>query len=211
MTLTLDVKKRQKGEKKDGMIPAVMYGAHAASTPIFIDAIAFKKALKEAGESSIIKLAGDANENVLIQDVQMDPVKYIPVHADLYVVEKGQKVHVEVPIEFVGVSNAVKNLGANLVKVMHALSVEADPSKLPHAFEVDIAKLEDLSSNILVSDIALPAGVTLYHVNAEDVVASVVAQSEEDLSAVVEQVDMESVGASVEKGKKEDESEPAAE
>ena len=210
MTLTLDVKKRQKGEKKDGMIPAVMYGAHAASTPIFIDAIAFKKALKEAGESSIIKLSGDANENVLIHDVQMDPVKYVPVHADLYVVEKGQKVHVEIPLEFVGVSNAVKNLGANLVKVMHTLSVEADPSKLPHAFEVDITKLEDLNSNVLVSDIALPAGVNLYHVNAEDVVASVVAQSEEDLSAAVEQVDMESVGASVEKGKKEEE-EPAAE
>lgn len=209
MTLTLDVKKRQKGEKKDGMIPAVMYGSHAASTPIFIDAIAFKKALKEAGESAIIKLSGDANENVLIQDVQMDPVKYVPVHADLYVVEKGQKVHVDVPLEFVGVSNAVKNLGANLVKVMHTLSVEAEAANLPHAFEIDIAKLEDLSSNITVADIVLPSGVTLYHVTPEDVVASVVAQSTEDLSESVVAPDMAAI--EVEKKGKKEEEEPAAE
>jgi large subunit ribosomal protein L25 len=209
MTFTLDVTKRQAGEKKEGFIPAVMYGAHAASTPIFIDSIAFSKVLKEAGESSIIKLGGDSNENVLIHDVQMDPVKYVPVHADLYVVEKGQKVHVEVPLTFVGVSNAVKNMGANLVKVMHAVSVEADPTNLPQEIEVDITKLENLDSNITVADINLPKGVELYHVNADDVVASVVAQSDEDLSAAVAQVDMENIGASVEKGKKEEE--PAAE
>jgi large subunit ribosomal protein L25 len=139
----------------------------------------------------------------------MDPVKYVPVHADLYVVEKGQKVHVEVPLTFVGVSNAVKNMGANLVKVMHAVSVEADPTNLPQEIEVDITKLENLDSNITVADINLPKGVELYHVNADDVVASVVAQSDEDLSAAVAQVDMENIGASVEKGKKEEE--PAAE
>jgi large subunit ribosomal protein L25 len=139
----------------------------------------------------------------------MDPVKYVPVHADLYVVEKGQKVHVEVPLEFVGVSNAVKNLGANLVKVMHTLSVEAEAANLPQAFQIDIAKLEDLSSNITVADIVLPSGVTLYHVTPEDVVASVVAQSTEDLSESVVAPDMSAI--EVEKKGKKEEEEPAAE
>jgi large subunit ribosomal protein L25 len=179
-----------------------MYGAHAKTTPIFVNRIDFKKILSKAGESTIISLAGDSNENVLIHDVQMDPVAYTPIHADLYVVEKGQKVHVNLPLRFVGDAPALK-LNANVVKTMHELSLEADPTKLPHDIEVDLTKLVDLSSSITVADLAIPAGATLFHVTATDVVASVVAQSTEDLDAVVEQVDMEAV-ARDEKAKAEE-------
>ena len=209
MTLTLNVKNRKAGEIEEGMMPAVMYGAHAKSTPIFVNKIDFKKVLKQSGESGIIRLEGDSTENVLVHDIQMDPVLYVPIHADLYVVEKGQKVHVNIPLVFVGDSPAVK-AGMNLVKVMQELSVNADPSKLPHEIEVDISVLIDNSSNIHVSDIKLPAGAELYHINETDVVASVVAQSTEDLSEAVVAVDMEAVEDSVEKGKKEEEA-PAAE
>ncbi len=202
MTLNLNVKNRNKGEKIEGMMPAVMYGAHAKTTSIFVDKIEFKKILKNAGESTIVALTGDHNENVLIHDVQMDPVAYIPIHADLYVVEKGQKVHVNLPIRFVGDAPAVK-LGANIVKVLQEISVEADPSKLPHDIEVDLSALVDLQSNITVGDIKLPAGAVLFHITAEDVIASVVAQSDEDLDAEVVKVDMDAV-ARDEKIKKEE-------
>ena len=139
----------------------------------------------------------------MIHDVQMDPVAYLPIHADLYVVEKGQKVHVNVPLRFVGDAPATK-MGANIVKVMQELSVEADPTTLPHDIEVNLAQLVDTHSVITVADIALPKGAVLYGISATDVVASVVAQSDEDLNAAVESVDMDSVGASVEKGKKEE-------
>ncbi len=208
MTLTLNVKNRNKGEKTDGMMPAVMYGAHAVSTPIFINKIDFQKVRKAAGESSVIKLIGDSTENVLIQHVQMDPVLYLPIHADLYVVEKGQKVHVNVPINFVGESPAVK-AGMNLIKVMHELSVNADPSKLPHEFEVSIENLVDSSSNITVADIKLPSGVELYHITENDVIMSVVAQSTEDLSEAVVAVDMDAIDVE-KKGKKEEEGEEPA-
>jgi large subunit ribosomal protein L25 len=202
MTLNLNVKNRNPKEKIEGMMPAVMYGAHAKTTSIFVDKIEFKKVLKNAGESTIITLTGDSSENILIHDVQMDPVAYEPIHADLYVVEKGQKVHVNLPIRFVGDAPAVK-LGGNVVKVMQEISLEADPSKLPHDIEVDLSKLIDLQSNITVGDIKLPSGVTLFHITAEDVIASVVAQSDEDLDAVVEKVDMDAV-ARDEKVKKEE-------
>jgi large subunit ribosomal protein L25 len=202
MTLNLNVKNRDKKEKIVGMMPAVMYGAHAKTTSIFVDSIEFKKILAKAGESTIVALTGDHNENVLIHDVQMDPVAYIPIHADLYVVEKGQKVHVNLPIRFIGEAPAAK-LGANVVKVMQEISLEADPSKLPHDIEVDLSRLVDFQSNITVGDIKLPAGAVLFHITAGDVIASVVAQSEEDLDAVVEKVDMEAV-ARDEKVKKEE-------
>lgn len=196
-----------KETKKDGFIPAVYYGAHQASTPIFIDAIEFKKVLASAGESSSITLKTEHGDEVaMIQDVQVDPVKSTPIHADFYVLEKGQKVHVKTPIVFVGESQAVKE-GFVLVKAMHELSVEGDPAKLPHEFSVDLALLATKDSVIHVSDLKLPAGVELYHVNLEDTVASVTEAKEETESAPIE-VDLSAIEVEA-KGKKEDSDAPA--
>lgn len=196
-----------KETKKEGFIPAVYYGSHAASTPIFINAIEFKKVLQAAGESSSITLVTEhGNENAMIQDVQFDPVKHMPIHADFYVIEKGQKVHVKTPIEFVGESQAVKD-GGVLVKVMHELSVEGEPSKLPHEFTVDISALTTKDSVIKVGDIKLPSGVELYHVTLEDVVASIAEAKEESEEAAAP--DLSTIEVE-QKGKKEEET-PAAE
>ncbi len=195
-----------KETKKEGCIPAVYYGAKQASTPIFIDAIEFKKVLASAGESSSITLITEhGNESAMIQDVQMDPVKSIPVHVDFYVLEKGQKVHVKTPIIFTGESQAVKE-GGVLVKVMHELSVEGDPTKLPSEFAIDLSALVAKDSVIHVSDIKLPAGVELYHVNADDVVASISEAKEE--SETPTEVDLSAIEVEA-KGKKEEVEVPA--
>jgi large subunit ribosomal protein L25 len=191
-----------KETKKEGFIPAVYYGSHSASTPIFIDAIEFKKVLAGAGESSSIELVTEhGNENAMIQDVQFDPVKSTPIHADFYVIEKGQKVHVKTPIEFIGESQAIKE-GGVLVKVMHELSIEGEPSKLPHEFIIDLALLVSKDSVIKVGDIKLPAGVTLYHVTEEDVIASIAEAVEETEEAPAE-VDLSTIEVEG-KGKKEE-------
>ncbi len=204
MTLQLDATPRVRGAKMDGMIPAVIYGKHVQSTPIFINTSAFTKIYKEAGESNIVSLKLDGKTvNVMIQDRQIDPVKSHIIHADLYVIEKGQKVHVAIPLLYVGESFAVKNLGANLVKTMHELNVSGDPTLLPHEITINIEALAELNSSILVKDLNLPKGVELYHVNPDDVVASVVAQVEEDLSAPAT-LDMSAIEVE-KKGKKEEE------
>ncbi len=197
-----------KETKKEGFIPAVYYGSHAASTPIFIDAIEFKKVLAGAGESSSIELVTESgHENAMIQDVQFDPVKGMPIHADFYVIEKGQKVHVKTPIEFVGESQAVKE-GGILVKVMHELSIEGEPNKLPVHFEVDISKLVTKEDVIKVSDIVLPPGVALYHITEDEIVASITEAKEESEEATP--VDLSAIEVE-QKGKKEEEGEAAAE
>lgn len=188
---------------KEGYIPAVYYGAQQPSTPVFIDAIEFKKVLADAGESSSIVLVTEhGNENAMIQDVQVHPVKGNTVHVDFYVLEKGQKVHVKTPIVFTGESQAVKE-GGVLVKVMHELSVEGDPSKLPHEFSVDISSLVSLDSVIHVGDIKLPANVELYHVSPEDVVASV-SEAKEEVEAAPTEADLSAIEVEA-KGKKEEE------
>lgn len=198
-----------KETKKDGFIPAVYYGAQQASTPIFIDFIEFKKVLASAGESSSITLITEhGNEVAMIQDVQLDPVKSNPIHVDFYVLEKGQKVHVKTPIEFIGESQAVKE-GGVLVKVMYELSIEGDPTKIPHEFSVDISALVTKDDVIHVSDLKLPAGVELYHVNAEDVVASI-SVAVEEIATDAPVADLSTIEVEA-KGKKEEETTPAAE
>jgi large subunit ribosomal protein L25 len=191
-----------KAKAKDGLMSAVYYGGHTTTTPIFVDSIEFNKVFRSAGESASITLVtANGKETVMIQDVQRHPVKNHIIHADFYVLEKGQKVHVKIPIVYVGESSAVKS-GGVLVKVLHELSVEADPSKLPQNFEVDLSLLVTSADAIHISDIKLPSGVELYHVHAEDVVASIAAQHEEtDAPAPVDLTAIE-----VEKkGKKEEE------
>jgi large subunit ribosomal protein L25 len=206
MTITT-VPRAAKETKKDGFIPAVYYGAHAASTPIFIDLIEFKKVLASAGESSSITLKTEhGNEVAMIQDVQLHPVKSNIIHADFYVLEKGQKVHVKTPIVFTGESQAVKE-GGVLVKVLHELSVEGDPTNLPHEFTVDISALATKDSVITVGDINLPKGVELYHVTKEDIVASI----SEAVEEVVEVAPVDLSAIEVEKKGKKEEETPAAE
>lgn len=175
-----------------GMLPAVFYGKKEDSTPISISMVDFLKVWKEAGESSVISLeTADGTKESLIHDVDFDPVTGRPRHADFYVFEKGHKVEVEIPIEFEGESPAVKTMGGTLVKVIHALKIEAMPKDLPHNFTIDISSLVDFTSQILAKDIQLPTGVELKE-NPEEVVALVSAPREEkeeeaapvDLSAI---------------------------
>jgi large subunit ribosomal protein L25 len=191
-----------KEKAKVGHMAAVYYGGHTTTTPIFVDSIEFNKVFRSAGESASITLVTvNGKETVMIQDIQRHPVKNHIIHADFYVLEKGQKVHVKIPIVYVGESSAVKS-GGVLVKVLHELSVEADPSKLPQNFEVDLSLLATSTDAIHISDIKLPSGVELYHVHAEDVVASIAAQHEEtDAPAPV---DLNAIEVE-KKGKKEEE------
>lgn len=189
-----------KETKKDGYIPAVYYGAHQASTSIFVDMIEFTKVLSSAGESSSVTLKTEhGNETAMIQDVQIHPVKGNVIHIDFYVLEKGQKVHVKTPIVFVGESSAVK-AGGVLVKVMQELSVEGDSALLPQEFTVDLSALATSKDVIIAGDIKLPKGVDLYHISATDVIASI--SSAEELGEIAT-VDLSAIEVE-KKGKKEE-------
>ncbi len=183
--LTLEVKTRDTKEnletlRKKGVIPAVFYGKKEKSTPISVPAIQFLKVWKEGGESSVITLKrSEGDVEALIHDVDFDPVSGNPRHADFYVFEKGHKLEVSVPLEFIGVPPGVKDLGGLLVKVLHEVKVEAIPKDLPQNLEVDVSSLAEIGSQLLAKDIKLPAGVTLA-INEEEVVALIAAPKEEE-------------------------------
>lgn len=189
--------------RKDGLMPAVIYGPKQEALPVEVNQREFAKVLEKAGESTVINLSVDGeSHNVLIHEVDYDPVTSVARHADFYAIVKGQKVKVDIELEFVGESLAVKQ-GGNLVKALHELEVEADPMNLPHDLKVDISALAELNSHILAKDIVLPAGVSLV-TGGDEVVATVVEAKEEEVVPVAAP-DMTAIETSVERGKKEEE------
>ena len=187
--------------RKKGGIPAVFYGMGKTTTPISIDTTPFKKVWREAGESSAVKISMPTGDiDVLIHEVQVDPVTDEPIHVDFLAIDMKKKIRVKVPLEFDGISEAVKSGIGNLVKVLHEVEVEALPLDLPHNLSVDISKLKTLEDNIVVSEIKLPAGV-IFITNGADIVASVFAQVEEK-EEVVAPVDLSAIEVE-KKGKKD--------
>jgi len=197
-----DVKTAPQSLRKKGLLPAVFYGPKEKTTIIVLNKIDFVKILREAGESTVIGLQTPSGEKeVLVREVSYEAVRGEPIHVDFYVPEQGKTVAVYVPLEFIGVSVAVKDMGGSLVKVLHEIEVEALPKDLPHDIKVDIGALTDLDSQILAQDIALPAGVTLLAEPEEVVAAISVAEEEKEETAPV---DLSSIEVE-KKGKKEEE------
>lgn len=196
-----DVKTNNNTLRAEGKIPAVFYGKKEESTPITINTRDFTKVWKEAGESTVVVLKdGEDEHETLIHQVDVDVVSEEPIHADFYAFEKGKKLEVDVPLEFVGVSPAVKDMGGVLVKVIHELSIEAIPSKLPQEIEVDISSLVDFEAQIHAKDLKLPEGVELA-IEPEEVIALVSEAKEEEES----EEDMDISDIEVAGEKKEDE------
>lgn len=208
--LSLDIKKRDmkvgaEKVRKTGSIPAIFYGPKEESTPIIVDTIAFKKVWKKAGASSVIILKdekGNEHES-LIHEVDVHPLSSEPRHADFYVIEKGKKVEVAVPLVFDGVSPAVKDLAGILVKVRRDIDIEAAPRDLPQNIIVDISKLALLTDVILAKDLPVPAGVEI-KIGGDEVIASIAVAKEEveeaptaiDMSAI----EVEAKGKEVKEG-----------
>lgn len=201
-----------KGENKRlreaGSMPAVMYGKKDDATHIALNIKEFGKVWHEAGESTVVTVKGlGGDKDVLIHDVDVDPVFGTPRHADLYVVDQTSTVQVTVPLVFDGVAPAEKELGGSLIKVMHELPIEALPKDLPHEIMVDISVLKTFEDQVHAGDIKLPGGVTLT-ADSEEVVALVQVAKEEEEEAPAEGPDMEAIVVE-QKGKKEEEEKPA--
>lgn len=186
---------------KEGKLPGVVYGPKVPATAITLDGADFARILRNEGESTVIDLEGlEKPLQVLIHEIDMDPVKHTPRHVDFYAIEKGAKVEVSVPLSFVGESFAVKT-GANLVKVLHEVEIEAGATDIPHEIEVDISALKEVGDQIHAKDLTLPKGVSL--ITPDEEVVALAQAVEEDIESESGSIDMSAIA--VEKKGKEEE------
>lgn len=210
--LELEIKQRDAKASSDelreqGVMPAVFYGPKEQPVSIAVDQRAFERLFKEAGETTLVKLKGIGDDkDTLIHDVQFHPVTDKPLHADFYVLEKGKKIELAIPLEFVGIAPAEK-LGHIVTKVLHEVEIEVAPHELPQHLEVDISKLENVGDHIVASEIKLPSSAEL-KTDADEIVVSITAfveekplETEVKLAEVGEKKDEEAEGAAAEEKK----------
>ena len=175
--LALEVKPRDAKEsaevlRKQGIVPAVYYGPKEETTPISINAQKLEHLWKEAGETTIITLKGSGEDkDTLIHDAQFHPVTGKLLHVDFYVLEKGKKVKIKVPLEFTGVAPAEKS-GNIVVKALYEIEIEVAPQELPHNLPVDISSLVNAGDHIVAKDVKLPPSATLIE-HPDEIVVSV--------------------------------------
>ena len=166
-------RKTKKG-RKEGMVPAVVYGHGTKSESIWINALEFSKLLDKAGESTLIELSLDKEKprNVIIYEIQRDPLSGNFMHADFFQVRMDEEIEKDVELVFVGEAPAVKELGGNLVKNMDEIKVKCLPADLPSEIKVDVSSLKTFEDHIYVKDLKV-AGKVEFDVDPETVVALV--------------------------------------
>ena len=210
MSIVLVAKKRTEDVdvvRSEGMVPAVVYGKGMKTTSLSIPMTAFQKLYEQAGDSSLVDLQIEGGETlpVVVQEVQMNPVKRDVMHVDFKRVVMGEVMTVDVALEFVGVPPAEKELGGTTIKSIDSVTVSCLPKDLADRITIDLSSLQTFDDSISVSDIVLPEGMTLV-TSATALVAKVAAPITEDKLKAMEE---EGVGniediAVEEKGKKEE-------
>lgn len=207
MTISLTVAERDQKQKNEtlraaGSVPANVYGPKQEPISITADAKELAKMLDEAGESTIVELKGLKEPiEVLVKEVDFDPVKRGVLHVDFYAIERGKEMTTHVALEFVGEAPAEKNAIGSVTKVLHEVEVTCMPRDLPSHIDVDVSVLEDEHSKITVADLNVPEGVTIEN-EAEDTVA-VVSLAKEEPEEEPEEIDMDAIEVE-EKGKGEE-------
>jgi large subunit ribosomal protein L25 len=172
--------------RHDGEIPAVVYGHGIDATAVTVDARALRAVLStSAGLNVVLELDIDGNQHLaMAKDVQRHPVRGTVAHVDFLVVNRDEKVTVEVPIVLVGEATEVNMAGGSVDTLLFHLTVHTTPASIPERLEADISGLT-VGGAVRVSDLVLPSGVTT-DIDPEAVIASGQAAKTEAAMAAAE-------------------------
>jgi large subunit ribosomal protein L25 len=152
--------KKVKYLRKEGLIPATVYGKGFDAVSTQVSGREFELVLRKAGRTSLIdlNLDGHGMQSVFVQDIQRHPVTRAILHIDFKVVDLKKLVYMEVPLTMVGESPLVARGDALLNHVLNVVMVEALPNDLPQHIEIDISSLDALDKSIHVRDLSTSAG-----------------------------------------------------
>lgn len=175
-----------------GRIPAVCYRRNGEPVPISLDPKELDRLLRKAssGINTLIdlKVAGGGDFNgrqVLVKELQRDPISGAYLHADLYAVDLQQMIHVSVPINLKGTPIGVSLGGGVLDHATRELDVECLPNAIPEEFAIDVSAIE-VGDSLHVRDLTVPEGVEI--LNDPDIsIMSVVAPAVVEEAAPTEE------------------------
>ena len=141
-----------------GAIPGVVYGPETKPAAISITEKEFRSALKNAGgvHGSIFTLSVDGQQSkVIVREIQRDPLTSKVTHVDFHAISMNKPIHIEIPINFIGIAKGVKAEGGIMQVVMRDLEIACLPVNIPEHFEIDVSEL-NIGDSVHVRDLSIP-------------------------------------------------------
>ena len=211
-TIGMEVQKREalgkeasKKMRREGIVPAVIYGPTIDTTPLEIDFKDLSKILDTGGRENVlidVKIKGvnktALEKTVIIKDVQRDPVRGDIKHVDLYEVQMDKVIRVNVPVHITGEAKGVE-VGGILQHETRELEIECLPSDIPGSIDVDVTDL-DIGGSFHVNDLDVEENITIL-VDGEQNIVSVVTPQKEEEEKTAEELEQE-ISESFEEGEK---------
>lgn len=164
--------------RRQGILPANIYGNHRQSVAIQIPRIELERIFKAHGAHALFRLTimpGGVEDTALVRHIQREPTTGAIQHVDFYRVQLDERIRARVPLRITGEAPAVKTEGGVLLHTLDALELEALPASLPQALTVDISGLRELNSSLTAGDVPLPPDVTLL-TSADEIVITIMAR-----------------------------------
>jgi large subunit ribosomal protein L25 len=198
--------KRVRHLRKQGVLPANIFGHGIGSRSVQVESAAFQSAYGKAGTNALVSLAVDGESPVmaLIRGIQRNPVNNRLLHADFYEVSMTEKITLSVPLAFTGEAPGVATGGGILLRNLEHVEVECLPGDLVHSIPVDISVLTEVGSALYVKDLKVGAAVTI-HADPEELVVKIMAPAKEEVVAVAEEAAPADVEVVAKKKEKEQE------
>jgi large subunit ribosomal protein L25 len=194
--------KAVKHMRREGYVPAVVYGHRTEPASLQVSERALRQALRVAGTNRLITLnvAGqETPKTVLVRELQRDALSHAMLHADFYEVVMTEEITAEVPIVLIGESNLVKGGGGLLFQGLDTIEVECLPGDLPQQVDIDLSGLVEIDQAVVVRDLKLGDAVKVL-TDLNEVVVKILppeAEEVEEAPAPTEPAEVEVVGKKV--------------
>ncbi len=188
---------RVKHLRREGWVPGVMYGHGFEAIPLQFDRAALRQVLSQVGGSQLINIkVGDAKdpEFALLREVQRDVISRELLHVDFYRVMMTETITTEIPLLTTSDSPVAQQKEGILLHGISEIEVECLPGDLVDALEVDLSELTEIGQAILVSDLAVPSGISIL-TDPDEVIARLVPLEEVELEAPAAEVEEELIMA----------------
>ena len=201
--------KQVKALRREGKLPAVLYGRRIEPIPVVLDHRTTSRQLNQLSPSALVTIELEGETHMaLVREKQRNVLTGSLMHIDFQVVSMQDKLRSNVFVEFIGEAPAVKNFNGILFTELNRIEVECLPKDLPERFTVDVSGLTEIGSSIYVRDLVIPANVEVLE-DANSIVVVVTAPEAEEVEEVeaAAAVTTEAEPEVIEKGKKEEEEE----
>lgn len=168
--------------RKEGILPANVYGKKIKSESVQVDLKEFEKVFKEIGETGLLTLKVDDKEKpVLIHNLQLNAKTDEILHADFLQVDLKEKVEAEIPVELTGESPVEKQGIGTVVQYINEIKVEALPTDLPEKFLVDTSELTEVEQMVMIKDLKYDKEKVEIKSALEEIVAKVEPPQKEEV------------------------------